>query len=165
MNKDKIIPQKCIFCNASTNLVEIEVDDMACHCFVCQSCFEKHDPEEISIEWTKIWDQVKHSIHFDYDMVIDLTNETININYTTPDLIDKKYSRSTVLSSAIMATLSQLIEKYNNETPNYRLSLTIRCYESSLDSKIINKIQNYLETNVTNFEPWFDIKNSESFIG
>ncbi len=164
MNKDVLIPRKCIFCNTTKELVEIEIDDMGCHCFVCQSCFDSHEQEEIVKTWTSIWDEAKLSLIFDYEMVIDLTNEVIKIHYTTCDLVDKTYSRSIALPGAIMGTLSQLIQKYNDETPNYKLSLTIRCYESSIDSKIIKKIQNYLEQNVANFEPWYDIKNSESFI-
>ncbi len=164
MNKDILIPRKCIFCNSTQDLIEIEIDDMGCHCFVCQSCFEKHDQQEIVENWFSIWDAVKLSLCFDYDMVIDLTNDVLKMNYTTSDLVDKSYSRSTTLSSSIMAQLASIIERYNHETPNYKLSLTIRCYESSVDSKIINKIENYLNANVRNFEQWFDIKNSEQLV-
>ncbi len=148
MNKDNLIPQKCIYCNALTNLIEIEADEIACHCFVCQSCFNKHNPDEIGKDWTNIWNQIKKAIHFDYDMTIDLTNDLLTINYTTSNLVQKKYSRNTSLPSAIMTTITNIVENYNNETPDYNLSLTIRCYESSIDAKIINKIQNYLQENL-----------------
>ncbi len=164
MNKDKLIPEKCLYCNQTKNLVEIQLDNIGVPFYVCESCYDRKDQNVIANECLDLLDKIRTQKEFVYDLVVDMNNETIRLDYLNANMEQIVFIKKASMMVTIMLEIEKMISLYKSLTPNFKLSVTFRCYESSLDSKILNKIENYLWANVSNLEQWYDIKNSEQLV-
>lgn len=158
MKKEKLINHHCIYCKNKFHLVEIKLDHFGIPFYVCQRCIKEKDEKAIAQTCEDILRTQQQDNFFDHKIHFDLTNDVFTMTYTNINMRDIVYSKPANFTIAIMGELDKVINEYKLLTPNFKLRVVFYCYESNIDSKILNKIENYLIEHVKDVVQCYEYK-------